>query len=80
VTPELADQFYGNGAWQHRVLHEIVDEIAERRPDALAVADQHERLTYAELVKRSHAAGCSTRASRPAPRSCCSRPTGSRSR
>jgi acyl-CoA synthetase (AMP-forming)/AMP-acid ligase II len=55
VTPALAEHYYATGAWQHRALHEIVDEIAERRPDALAVADQHDRLTYAELVARSHA-------------------------
>ncbi|HZB48120.1 MAG TPA: AMP-binding protein, partial [Mycobacteriales bacterium] len=55
LTPELADHYYAAGAWQHRALHEVIDEIAERRPDALAVADQHERLSYAELVQRSHA-------------------------
>lgn len=55
LTPALVEEYYRDGAWQHRKLYEIVDEIAERRPDAVAVADQHERLTYRDLVERSNA-------------------------
>ena len=54
LTPELIETYYASGAWQPRPLYEIIDDIAARRPEAPAVADQHERLTYAELVRRSH--------------------------
>lgn len=56
-TPELIEKFIAAGVWQDRPLHAIVDEHAAARPDALAVADQHERLSYAEFVRRTHAVG-----------------------
>lgn len=55
VTRDLVDEYYRDGAWQARKLYDVVDEIADRRPDAPAVADQHERLTYRELSDRSSA-------------------------
>jgi acyl-CoA synthetase (AMP-forming)/AMP-acid ligase II len=54
LTQDKIDSLYAAGIWQPRTLHEVVDEIAARRTDAPAVADQHERLTYGELVRRSH--------------------------
>jgi cyclohexanecarboxylate-CoA ligase/acyl-CoA synthetase len=53
LTPALVEEYYRDGAWQERKLYEVVDEIADRRPDAVAVVDQHERLTYRELSDRS---------------------------
>ena len=55
ITDELIEANYAAGFWQPRALYEVVDETARVRPDALAVADQHERISYAELVGRSHA-------------------------
>ena len=55
LTPELVDVHRAAGFWSGRPLYSAVDEHAATRPDAPALADQHERLTYAELVRRSHA-------------------------
>jgi non-ribosomal peptide synthetase component E (peptide arylation enzyme) len=55
LTQRVIDTHYASGAWQPRTLVDVVDEIARRRGDALAVADQHQRLSYRELVRRSHA-------------------------
>ena len=54
LTHELIEANCAKGVWQDRPLYAVIDDIASRRPDAPAVADQHERLTYAELVRRSH--------------------------
>ncbi|MEO5664118.1 MAG: class I adenylate-forming enzyme family protein [Nocardioides sp.] len=54
ITPELVEANYASGAWQPRPLYSVVDDTARVRGDAPAVADQTERLTYAELVRRSH--------------------------
>jgi len=56
-TPELIGKFIAAGVWQDRPLHAVVDAHARTRPDAPAIADQHERLSYAEFVRRSHALG-----------------------
>ena len=53
LTPEHVARLTSAGAWIDRPLHHAFDEFAERTPDVLAVADQHERLTYAELRERS---------------------------
>ena len=53
MTPEHIARLTRAGAWIDRPLHHAFDEFAERTPDVLAVADQHERLTYAELRERS---------------------------
>ena len=55
MTEELIASYYEVGYWRPEPLHVTIDEIASRRPDAAAVADQHERLSYRELVRRSHA-------------------------
>ncbi|WP_214109368.1 AMP-binding protein [Acrocarpospora catenulata] len=54
LTPAMIEANYASGVWQPRPLHAVIDEVAERRPDAPAVADQHERLSYRDLVRRSH--------------------------
>lgn len=54
LTLDMIEANYAKGIWQDRPLHAVIDDYACRRPDAPAVADQHERLTYAELVRRSH--------------------------
>jgi len=53
LTPEHIARLTRAGAWIERPLHHAFDEAAARTPDMLAVADQHERLTYAELRERS---------------------------
>ena len=54
LSAELIEANYASGVWQPRALYEVIDEHARSRPDRPAVADQHERITYAELVRRSH--------------------------
>jgi AMP-binding enzyme len=49
------DVHYVQGLWRPELLFELLDASAGRAPDALAVADQHERLTYRELAERSKA-------------------------
>ncbi len=53
LTPEVIAHYTAAGVWVDRPLYSAVDDIAARTPDAPAVADQHERLTYAELQRRS---------------------------
>lgn len=55
LTPEVDASYRAAGVWQDRCLYDVIDDVAARRPEAPAVADQHERLTYGELVRRSHA-------------------------
>ena len=55
MTEELIASYSELGYWRPEPLHVTIDEIASRRPDAAAVADQHERLSYGELVRRTHA-------------------------
>jgi natural product biosynthesis luciferase-like monooxygenase protein/amino acid adenylation domain-containing protein len=38
---------------KEKCVHQLIAEQAKRRPDALAVADQHKELTYRELDERS---------------------------
>jgi len=52
-TPDIIAEHVRSGVWQDRPLVAVVDEFAHRTPGVLAVADQHESLTYAELVRRS---------------------------
>jgi non-ribosomal peptide synthetase component E (peptide arylation enzyme) len=53
LTSELIENYTKAGAWQERPLYAAFDEVAARVPDVVAVADQHEELTYAELKRRS---------------------------
>jgi non-ribosomal peptide synthetase component E (peptide arylation enzyme) len=53
LTQELITAYTAAGVWQDRPLYAVVDEHAERSPDTLAMADQHEEQSYAELVRRS---------------------------
>ena len=53
LTPELIQKNVESKVWLDKPLYAVIDGHAEATPDKLAVADQHERLTYAELVERS---------------------------
>src|SRR6185437_821796 len=53
LTPERIAEYTAAGAWIDRPLYAAVDEFAAANPDAPAVADQHERLSYAELCAQS---------------------------
>ena len=55
LTPELCARWTADGWWSDAPLHALVDATADEAPDRLAVADQHDRWTYAELVARSSA-------------------------
>jgi non-ribosomal peptide synthetase component E (peptide arylation enzyme) len=54
LTKELIDHYLSIGAWQDLPLYRHIDANVERTPDKLAVADQHERLSFAELHDRSN--------------------------
>jgi acyl-CoA synthetase (AMP-forming)/AMP-acid ligase II len=53
MTPDFVQPHYDQGLWRPETLFQLLDEHAQRAPDALAVADQHERLTYREFADRS---------------------------
>ncbi|HEY1818299.1 MAG TPA: class I adenylate-forming enzyme family protein [Trebonia sp.] len=55
MTPDFIQRHYEQGLWRPQLLFQLLDEHASRTPDALAVADQHERLTYGQLAERSTA-------------------------
>ncbi len=55
MTPELVGPYYEQGLWRPETLTDLLDTQVRRTPGALAVADQHERLTYAEFAGRSAA-------------------------
>jgi acyl-CoA synthetase (AMP-forming)/AMP-acid ligase II len=55
MTPEFIEYHHTRGLWRPETLFELVDGHARQRPDALAVADQHDRLTYREVAEQSTA-------------------------
>jgi non-ribosomal peptide synthetase component E (peptide arylation enzyme) len=55
LTKDIIATNYARGIWHARTLSDVVDDIAASRPDAPAVADQHEQLSYAEFVRRTRA-------------------------
>src|SRR5690242_12832246 len=55
LTAELRARWTEEGWWSDAPLHALVDATAAEAPDRLAVADQHDRWSYAELVARSSA-------------------------
>ena len=55
MTPELIGPYYEQRLWRTETLSDLLDAHVRRTPDALAVADQHERLSYAEFAGRSAA-------------------------
>ena len=55
MTPELTGPYYEQGLWRDETLCDLLDGHVRRTPGALAVADQHERLTYAEFAERATA-------------------------
>lgn len=78
VTADLAAPLQEQGIWRDSLLYQLVDAHAERAPEALAVADQHERLSYAELVVRSSAFARWLNAQQLAPGSVVATQTGNR--
>lgn len=48
----FVERFHASGVWQDRTLAELIAERAALGPAAIAVADQHESLTYAEFLSR----------------------------
>ena len=55
MTPDFIQRHYDQGLWRPQLLFQLLDEHASRAPDALAVADSRERLSYRQLADRSAA-------------------------
>jgi non-ribosomal peptide synthetase component E (peptide arylation enzyme) len=53
LKPALVADWKARGIWHDLAMYEVIDAHARNVPDRLAVADQHQRLTYSELVARS---------------------------
>ena len=53
LKPALVADWKARGIWHDLAMYEVIDANARNVPDRLAVADQHQRLTYSELVARS---------------------------
>ncbi|HZI96761.1 MAG TPA: AMP-binding protein [Actinomycetales bacterium] len=53
---EYADRYARAGYWRGRPLGDLLREVAEAGPDAVALVDGDVRLTFAELAERSDAA------------------------
>jgi 2,3-dihydroxybenzoate-AMP ligase len=51
--PEVARRYRADGLWAGETLGDLVDRWAERHGDRVALVDDRERLTYADLAKRS---------------------------
>jgi 2,3-dihydroxybenzoate-AMP ligase len=60
--PELAAQFRERGYWEDRTIGSLVREVADERPDVVAVVDGDVRLTYGALMDRADAAAARLRA------------------
>jgi len=54
-TAELAERYCAAGAWQARVVHELVAAAAAPDPAKDAVCDATRRLSYAELLQQGNA-------------------------
>lgn len=78
MTPEFIQQFYDQELWRPELLFQLLDQHADRAPDALAVADQHERLTYRELADQSTALAAWLAGQQAAPGSVFAIQTGNR--
>ena len=48
--PEAAQRYYAEGLWRRDTLYTLVADHAARRPDAFALRDSRQRLTWAELL------------------------------
>ena len=60
LAPERIAAMTGAGLWQNRLLTDLLDEVADRHPDRLAVADHNSvtsiatRLSYMQLQHRAN--------------------------
>lgn len=52
-TEERVREYQDAGHWQNHTFHELLDDTAERRPEALFTVGPHGKTTYAEAVERS---------------------------
>jgi acyl-CoA synthetase len=55
--PEAAQRYYAEGLWRRDTLYTLVADHAARRPDAFALRDSRQRLTWAELLAAVDAVG-----------------------
>jgi 2,3-dihydroxybenzoate-AMP ligase len=54
--PDVASLYRAKGYWLDRTLGELLWEVADARPDRVAVVDGNVRLTYGEMTARADAA------------------------
>lgn len=52
---EQIQAFYASGHWRDQTIYECARQNAELRPDSHAIRDQHNRLTYAQLLHAADA-------------------------
>jgi 2,3-dihydroxybenzoate-AMP ligase len=52
---EIAASYRAKGYWQDRTLGDLLWEIADTRPDRVAIVDGDTRLTYAQMTDRADA-------------------------
>jgi acyl-CoA synthetase len=55
--PEAALRYYAEGLWRRDTLYTLVADHAARRPNAFALRDSRQRLTWAELLAAVDAIG-----------------------
>jgi 2,3-dihydroxybenzoate-AMP ligase len=53
---EVAAEYRRLGYWEDRTLGSLLWEVADQRPDDLALVDRHLRLTYSQVTSRADAA------------------------
>jgi non-ribosomal peptide synthetase component E (peptide arylation enzyme) len=54
LTKRRANSLCEEGVWQRRLLYEVVEQWADRQPDAVAIVDQHDAVSYREFVRRTN--------------------------
>jgi 2,3-dihydroxybenzoate-AMP ligase len=59
---EIAEAYRAKGYWEDRTLGDLLWEIADIRPDQVAIVDRDTRLTYAQVTDRADAAAARLRA------------------
>jgi 2,3-dihydroxybenzoate-AMP ligase len=53
---DVADHYRSRGYWEDRTIGDLLWQVADARPESVAIVDGSTRLTYAELTQRADAA------------------------
>lgn len=51
-SPRDARSYYLNGSWSSETMYSLLQKHAQQRPNAFAVRDPHQRLSWADLLAR----------------------------